>query len=261
MFDNFGIINVIDIAVLGLLLYIMFLLLKGTTAFTVSVGLYILLAIYGIARFFKMPMMSEILGAFWKIGLILVVVVFKQEIRRFLMLLGKNVLSGNKFSVARIFPMAMTHKEKELHMMEAILEACYKMSEERTGALIVFTGTTELKYISQSGTNTDAVVSSRLIETIFNKSSPLHDGALIISRNRIRAAGCILPISQEITNLPENVGTRHRAAVSITAQSDASAIIVSEENGSISITKQGLLFYNLSKQQLLKELLEQQENG
>ncbi len=257
MFDNFGFINVIDIAVLGLLLYIMFHLLKGTTAFTVSVGLYILLAIYGVARFFKMPIMSEILGAFWKTGIILVVVVFKQEIRRFLMLLGKNVLSGNKFSVARIFPMAMTHKEKELHMMEAVLEACYKMSEEKTGALIVFTGTTELKYISQSGTNTDAVVSSKIIETIFNKYSPLHDGALIISKNRIKAAGCILPISQEITNLPENVGTRHRAAVSITYQSDALAIIVSEENGSISITKQGLLFYNLNKQQLLKELLEQ----
>ena len=173
------------------------------------------------------------------------------------MLLGKSVLSGNKFSISRIFPMALTFKEKELHMMEAVLEACDRMSQEKTGALIVFTGTTELKYISQSGTNTDAVVSSKIIETIFNKTSPLHDGALSINRNRIKAAGCILPISQEISNLPENVGTRHRSAVSVTYQSDAIAIIVSEENGSISIAKQGLLFYNLNKQQILKELLEQ----
>ncbi len=258
MFDNFGFVNVVDIAVLGILLYIMFHLLKGTTAFTVSVGLYLLLAVYGIAKYFQWPIMSKILGAFWDTGIILVVIIFKQEIRRFLMLVGKNILSGNKFSVARIFPMAMTHKEKELHMMEAVLEACYKMSEEKTGALIVFTGTTELKYVSQSGTNTDAVVSAKIIETIFNKMSPLHDGALVISKNRIRAAGCILPISQEITNLPENVGTRHRAAVSITFQTDAIAVIVSEENGSISIARQGLLFYNLNKQQLLKELLEQQ---
>ncbi len=257
MLENFGFINIIDIVVLGLLLYLMFRLLKGTTAFTVSIGLYILLAIYGIARYFNMPILSTILGAFWNIGIILVVIIFKDEIRRFLMLLGKSVLSGNKFSISRIFPMALTFKEKELHMMEAVLEACDRMSQEKTGALIVFTGTTELKYISQSGTNTDAVVSSKIIETIFNKTSPLHDGALIINRNRIKAAGCILPISQEISNLPENVGTRHRSAVSVTYQSDAIAIIVSEENGSISIAKQGLLFYNLNKQQILKELLEQ----
>ncbi len=255
--ENFGFINIIDIVVLGLLLYLMFRLLKGTTAFTVSIGLYILLAIYGTAKYFKMPILSTILGAFWDIGIILVAIIFKDEIRRFLMLLGKSVLSGNKFSISRIFPMALTFKEKELHMMEAVLEACDRMAQEKTGALIVFTGTTELKYISQSGTNTDAVVSSKIIETIFNKTSPLHDGALIINRNRIKAAGCILPISQEISNLPENVGTRHRSAVSVTYQSDAIAIIVSEENGSISIAKQGLLFYNLNKQQILKELLEQ----
>lgn len=255
--ENFGFINIIDIVVLGLLLYLMFRLLKGTTAFTVSIGLYILLAIYGLARNFNMPILNTILGAFWNVGIILVAIIFKDEIRRFLMLLGKSVLSGNKFSISRIFPMALTIKEKELHMMEAVLEACDRMAQEKTGALIVFTGTTELKYISQSGTNTDAVVSSKIIETIFNKTSPLHDGALIINRNRIKAAGCILPISQEISNLPENVGTRHRSAVSVTYQSDAIAIIVSEENGSISIAKQGLLFYNLNKQQILKELLEQ----
>ncbi len=254
--ENFGLINLIDIAVIGVIFYLLFRLLKGTTAFTVSVGLYILLAVYGMAKYFNLPLLSAALGAFWDVGVIFIIVIFRQEIRRFLMLLGKNILSGNKFSFTRIFPTAMTHKEKELHMMEAVLEACYKMSQERTGALIVFSGTTELKYISQSGTNTDAVVSAKIIETFFNKTSPLHDGALIISRNRIKAAGCILPISQEITNLPENVGTRHRSAVSVTNQSDAIAIIVSEENGSISIAKQGLLFYNLNKQQLLKELLE-----
>ncbi len=257
MLENFGFINIIDIVVLGLLLYLMFRLLKGTTAFTVSIGLYILLAIFAIAKKFQMPILSTILGAFWDIGIIIVVIIFKDEIRRFLMLLGKSVLSGNKFSISRIFPMALTFKEKELHMMEAVLEACDRMAQEKTGALIVFTGTTELKYISQSGTNIDAVVSSKIIETIFNKTSPIHDGALIINRNRIKAAGCILPISQEISNLPENVGTRHRSAVSVTYQSDAIAIIVSEENGSISIAKQGLLFYNLNKQQILKELLEQ----
>ncbi len=257
MFEDIRVLNLVDVAILGLLLYLIFRLLKGTTAFTVSVGLYILILIYGIAKHFEMPILSSFLGAFWDLGIIFVIVIFRQEIRRFLMLLGKNVLTGNKFSIARILPMAMTYKEKELHMMEAVLEACYHMSEEKTGALIVFTGTTELKYISQSGTNTDAVVSSKIIETFFNKTSPLHDGALIINKNRIKAAGCILPISQEITNLPENVGTRHRSAVSVTNQNDAIAIIVSEENGNISIAKQGLLFYNLNKQQLLKELLEQ----
>ncbi len=259
MLDNFGLINLLDLATLGLLLYLIFLLVKGSTAFTVSVGLYILIAVYGVARYFEMPILSAFLGAFWQYGVIIVIIIFQQEIRRFLMLLGKNVLSGNKFAVDRFFPFAMNHREKEHHMMEAVIEACEKMSIEKMGVLLVFTGTTDLKFISQSGTNIDAVVSSKLIETIFSKQSPLHDGALIINKNRVKAAGCILPISTEITNLPENVGTRHRAAVSITYQTDAIAIIVSEENGSISIARQGLLFYNLNKQELLKELLEQNQ--
>ena len=254
--DNFTLLHVFDLLLLAGLAGIIYRLLKGSTALTIAIGLLITYGVFSLLEYYQMPYTGKFLAAFRSVGIIFLAIIFQQETRRFFLVIGKNILNGNRFSLQRILPAALSYKKNELHMMEAILEACQNLSAQQNGAIIVFTGTAELKFISQSGTNVDALVSTKIIESIFNKQSPLHDGALIINNNRIKAAGCVLPLATEITNLPENVGLRHRAAVSITYQTDSVALIVSEENGNISIARQELLFYNLSREQLLKELME-----
>lgn len=254
--EHFTLIHVLDLLILAGLLSLIYRLLKGSTALTIAIGLLVAYGVFSLLEYYEMPYTGKFLSAFRSVGIIFLAIVFQQETRRFFLVIGKNILNGNRFSLQRILPAALSYKKNELHMMEAILEACQNLSAQQNGAIIVFTGTAELKFISQSGTNVDALVSTKIIESIFNKQSPLHDGALIINNNRIKAAGCVLPLATEITNLPENVGLRHRAAVSITYQTDSVALIVSEENGNISIARQGLLFYNLNKEQLLKELVD-----
>jgi diadenylate cyclase len=257
MSRQYFLIYIFDFVLLGFLLWFVYRLLRGSVAFTISIGLLLMVAAFAIVRYINKPLELADYYHYAFAGIMIILIIFQQEFRRFLMVLGRNVLAGNRFSISRILPISLMYKEKELHMMEAIIEACENLAGQQMGAIIVFTGTTELKSIAQSGTNIEALVSSRLIESIFNKYSPLHDGAVIINNNRIRAAGCILPLTSEIGALPGNVGLRHRAAVSITYQSDAVAIIVSEETGKISIAKQGQLIYNLTKEGLLKELVHQ----
>jgi diadenylate cyclase len=255
MNKEYALIYLFDAVLLGFLLWFLYKLLRGSVAFTITIGLLIVIAAFAIVRYINAPLSLNGASETTLGVIIIILVLFQQELRRFLMVLGRNVLAGNRYSISRLLPLSLMYKEKELHMMEAIIEACERLSSQQTGAIIVFTGTTELKSISQSGTNIDALVSARIIESIFNKQSPLHDGAVIINNSRIKAAGCVLPLTTEIGTLPGNVGLRHRAAVSITYQSDAVAIIVSEENGNISIAKQGQLIYNLSQEELLKELV------
>jgi diadenylate cyclase len=249
-------IYVFDIILLGFLLLFLYRLLRGSVAFTITIGLLIVIGVIAFIRYINSPLAIGAVSESTLAVIVIIMVLFQQELRRFFMVLGRNVLAGNRYSISRLLPLSLMYKEKELHMMEAVIEACENLSTQQTGAIIVFTGTTELKSISQSGTNIDALVSARIIESIFNKQSPLHDGAVIINNSRIKAAGCVLPLTSEIGVLPGNVGLRHRAAVSITYQSDAVAIIVSEENGNISIAKQGQLIYKLSKEELLKELVQ-----
>jgi len=200
-----------------------------------------------------MELLNNILGKIIEVGVIALIIVFQQEIRRFLLFIGTRYLSKNRFSLENwLFP-----KQKNMVApvnIDAIVKACRNMSETKTGALIVIARKSELQYYTETGDIIDAETSSRLIENIFFKNSPLHDGALIIVNDKIRAARCILPVTENL-NIPAHYGLRHRAALGISEHTDALIVIVSEETGKISFGFQGEIKYGISSMEL-RQLLE-----
>lgn len=200
-----------------------------------------------------MQVLGTILGQFMSLGFIALIIVFQQEIRKFLVVIGTNSLLTKNAFTKQILPWNwQTEKNNPLNIT-AILKACRQMSMGKTGAIIVLARNAELTYFSNTGDEMDAEVSQRLIESIFFKNSPMHDGAIIIQNNRIKAARCILPITEN-TELPAQLGMRHRAALGITEQSDAIAIIVSEETGEIAIAEDGEILTKASMDDIQKRL-------
>lgn len=187
-----------------------------------------------------MKLLSTILGQFWGAGVLALLIVFQQEIRRYLLMIWRNsMLFNQNFSWSKVFPWKwkIESELKELNYSE-VIAASRALARQRMGALIVLAKTSELKNYAASGVELDSRVSGKLLETIFNKTSPLHDGAVIIANNRIKAASCILPVSEN-DEIPRDLGMRHRSALGISEQTDAITIIISEENGSIGIANQG----------------------
>ncbi len=249
-FLDIRIIDVVDIVLVAFLLYYTYKLIKGTVAINIFIGIVILYAIWKITEFLDMEMLSKILGGFLGIGMIALVVVFQQEIRRFLLMIGST-----NFSARRKFLKQFKSNEIDLITnVEAIVKACEKMGKSKTGALIVFKRNNSLDFVKNTGDEMNIEINQPIIESIFFKNSPLHDGAVIIEENIINATRVILPISNEL-EIPQRFGLRHRAAVSITEKTDAVCIAVSEENGQISYLKEGdfVLFENLEE---LTKLLE-----
>jgi diadenylate cyclase len=196
-----------------------------------------------------MQLMGALLGQFIGVGVIALIIVFQQEVRRFLILLGTNSLVANNQFTRRIFNWNFQFQKQSATNLAPIVKACSNMSKNRTGAIIVISRNTDLKFYASTGDIMDAEVSKRLIESIFFKNSPMHDGAIIISNNKIKAARCVLPVTDN-TELPAHYGMRHRAALGISEQSDAIAIIVSEETGSISVAVDGDLKANITIEEL-----------
>lgn len=245
-------IDVIDILLVAVLLYQFYNLIKGTGAINIFLGIIAFYIIWKLVRALHMELLSEILGAFISVGFIALIVVFQPEIRRFLFLVGTPNFMSNKPKRFFFWRLRLVNPNQlEIHH---IIDACKKMSETKTGALIVLAGRNELKSFASTGEAIDARISAQLLENIFFKNSPLHDGAVIIFDNRIVAARCILPVSDKL-DLPEGLGLRHRAAIGITEQSDALSIIVSEQSGKISISANGVLQQNLNETALM-EILE-----
>lgn len=241
-FIKIRLVDVIDILLVALLLYQLYKLLKGSIAFNIFIGLSFLFGIWFLVRALEMRMISNILNQFIGLGVIALVIVFQPEIRRFLLLLGK----GGRFTKSEIWQKYILREEIDYQAKSKILkETVDTLAKSKTGALIVLTDATELQLVVDNGVQLNAMMSKPLLESIFQKDSALHDGAVIIHENKIIAAGCTLPVSSNVSH--SKVGTRHKAAVGITEQSDALAIIVSEENGSISLANNGKLNYNLSK--------------
>ena len=214
--------------------------LKGSLAFNILIGVITIYILWWILAQLNLHFISSILGEFTKVGMLAVLIVFQQEIRKFLMLLGQNsIYGGGKVSWKNLLPWNWNIREGNItNNFEAVAAACETLAAGKTGAILVFPKSSELKFFALTGEIMDAVVSKRLIESIFNKYSPLHDGAAIVHSNRIKAAGCVLPVSEN-PDLPPSMGLRHRAGVGITEQSDAIAIVISEETGKISIIKEG----------------------
>jgi diadenylate cyclase len=250
-------IDIIDILIVSFLLYKLYSLLRGGVAVNIFIGLLFILIVYWLCvKVLKMQLLGSIIGQFISVGIIALIIVFQPELRRFLILLGTDsVISKNTFT-RKILPWNWSAERNRTMNFYPVINACKQMSRDRTGALIVLSKSSELKFYSNTGDPMNAEVSQRLIESIFFKNSPLHDGAIIIVNNQIRAARCVLPVTEK-TDLPAHLGMRHRAAIGVTEHSDAIAIIVSEETGEISYAKEGQLTANVTPEQLESYLKEE----
>lgn len=221
---------------------------SGTTTIFKGIIAFIVLWIV-ISHVLQMRLLGAILSQFVSIGMFVIIILFQDEIRRFLMSLGSN----NTFkTLARIFGLPSRDSQSNLLVTPLVL-ACMNMAKSYTGALIVIEGEMSLGHYARTGETINADISTRLIENIFFKNSPLHDGAMILSKDRIQAAGCILPVSQN-PNIPKQFGLRHRAGLGISQETDAQVIIVSEERGRISYIKAGHIYPNITAEKL-QELL------
>jgi uncharacterized protein (TIGR00159 family) len=255
-FINFTIIDFLDIVLVALLLYEIYRLIRGTAAINIFIGILFIYFIFKIVSGLGMQMLSEILGEFISVGVIALIIVFQQEIRRFLLLLGTR---GIFFNRNKFFLGKFQFKNPYYIDIQSIIKAINKMSSTRTGALIVITKKNTLEDISQTGVLLEAKVSDQLLESIFYKNNPLHDGAVIILNNKIHAAKCVLPITTKSQGIPEKYGLRHRAAIGITEQSDAVVIVVSEQTGQFAYCKNGEIIENIYIDKLIT-LLEQEFN-
>ena len=255
-FIHIRFLDVIDILLVALLLYELYNLIKGTAAINIFIGIVSIFLLWRLVRMLEMELLSEILGAFISVGFIALLIVFQPEIRKFLLLVGTPSFIRKRRR--RFFFWKLNFDNGAQLDIDPLVKACHKMASTRTGALIVIAHTNELEEYIESGQSIDAVISEQLIESVFFPNSPLHDGALIILQNRIKAARCILPVSKK-TELPAFIGLRHRAAVGLTERSDAIAIVVSEQSGKISYSKSGSLKLDLSAAEL-KTILEEEFN-
>jgi uncharacterized protein (TIGR00159 family) len=254
LFDwtNIRIIDIVDIVLVAFLLYYLYKLVKGTVAINIFIGIVILYATWQLTELLEMEMLSYVLGGFLGVGMIALVVVFQQEIRKFLLLLGSTNFKARR----RLFRRLTFFSEETTATtnIKAITNALGKMSSSKTGALIVIQRNQSLDFVKSTGDAMSATVNQPIIESIFFKNSPLHDGAMIIEDNIITATRAILPISND-RNIPQRFGLRHRAAIGITEKSDAVCLVVSEENGQISYIKEGdfVLFEDLEELQNILE--------
>lgn len=252
MLNDFGIKDIVDILLVAIVMYQLYRIVSksGTGAIFNGVLAFMILWIL-ISQVLQMRLMGVILDKFVDIGLIVLIIIFQDEIRRFLMTLGSN--RTFRF-LSRIFS---SKEKKDLSdpVITALVLACMNMAKTYTGALIVIEQEIKLGHYSETGEVLDADISTRLIENIFFKNTPLHDGAMIISGNRIKAAGCILPISQS-QDIPKSFGLRHRAALGISQETDAKAIIISEERGKISFVDDGQIQANITPEKLQELLTE-----
>lgn len=251
MLEHFGIKDFIDILLVAALFYYLFKIVKVSGMRPLFIGIIVFLIIWIlVSQVFNMVLLGSILDQFVNIGLILLVILFQDELRRFLMSLGSK--KGWKF-VAKLFVPTDKQQKDTTHITSIVL-ACMNMSRAKIGALIVVQGDLQLSLYEQTGEIINADISSRLIENIFFKNSPLHDGAMIIVGKKIKAAGCILPISQN-PNIPKHMGLRHRAGLGITQETDAKVIIVSEETGRITFAQEGRLKINVNPEELQQLIL------
>ena len=230
--------NILDIFLVAVLIYQMYNLIRGTIAANIFIGFALIFGLYYVVRAAHMQLLTGILGKFVDVGIIALIIVFQQEVRRFLLLVGKNAsLQRNKAWWQYFFGKADAEKNNYTRI-KPIVDACKSLKQTRTGALIVFAKYYDEQFYQNSCEVIDGKISKRLLESIFQKTSPLHDGAVVIAENKIKSASCILPLTEK-TDLPAQFGLRHRAGIGVTETNDATAIIISEETGELSYAKQG----------------------
>ena len=238
-FIHIRIWDVIDILLVGLFFYGLYYIVRGTTAIKIFFSIVALIVVLKIVTALQMELLTYILGAFVNVGFIALIIIFQPEIRRFLLGIGNTTMA----ETFRHFltSIGLIYNEESNLDLDSICDACASMSQDKVGALILLTQESNLNEIIGTGVTIDAVISKPLIENIFFKNSPLHDGAMVIANDKIAAARCILPITQN-THLPGSYGLRHRAGIGITENSDCIALVVSEETGSIRVIKNAKVY-------------------
>lgn len=245
-FIPFTFIDFIDIFFVALIMFGLYRMTRGTNAPYIVSGIIVIYIVWVVVRALNMELLSSILGQIVSVGVLAIIIVFQPELRHFLQMIGMR-RKGFNF-INRIFN---THDITGPNLTP-IISACTDMSESKTGALIVLAQESDLRDIIDGGIRLDAQLSQPLLENIFFKNAPLHDGAAVVMNNRIVAAKCILPVTQ--SNVPKSYGTRHRAAIGITETSDAIVVVVSEETGGISVAFGGKIERNIAPRNLAQAI-------
>ncbi|MDW3195995.1 MAG: diadenylate cyclase CdaA [Cytophagales bacterium] len=252
-FLEITIVDIIDVTLVTILLSQAYKLIRGSLAIRVFLGFIFLYLLFLVVDAAGMELVTTILGQFMGVGVLAVIILFQQEIRKFLLLVGRTTALDDGQLVKNIKGIWSPDKRAIRSDVTSIVDAAKVLSGSETGALIVLSRNSELKFYADSGDRMEAVISKRLLLSIFNKFSPLHDGAVIIYRNKIVAARCILPVTER-DDIPAQFGLRHRAAIGMSEITDTLLIVVSEETGQISIVKQGSFMENLTAKELRSEI-------
>ena len=249
-FLRFGWIDAADVLLVTVLLYQLYKLLRGSVALNVALGLVSFYLLYLVVKAIGMELLSKILGQFMSVGVLASIILFQQEIRRFLLNVGKATALERMRGWTWGRPV-----EAAPLAVGPFVEAAKSLSNKLTGALICFSQASDLSAFAESGDRLDAEISKRLLLAIFNKTSPLHDGAVIVANGRLLAARCILPVSEN-PDVPASLGLRHRAAIGLSEVTDAVVLVVSEETGAMSLVHHGEVYRNLTTAELRTRLNE-----
>ena len=248
---TFGIIDFLDILLVALLLYYIYRLMKASSAANIFSGIMVLILVWIlVSQIFEMRLLGGILDKIVNMGALALIILFQEEIRHFFSSIGTRSHMG---FIMRILGRKRGTDNAQREEIMPIVMACLSMSKQKVGALIVIERQVALREIIETGDTINADINQRLIENIFFKNSPLHDGAMVISHKRIKAAGCILPVAHD-NDIPKSLGLRHRAALGISQKSDCLAIIISEETGGISIARNGEFHLRLTAEELESRL-------
>lgn len=250
-FIHIRLLDVIDIILVALLFYQLYMLIRGTVAFNITMGIAVIYVFWWIVRGLQMELLSTILGSVLGVGVIALIIVFQQEIRRFLIYVGSRYIDGNRISFDKILNIRFDSKSQV--KIRSVLKAVMQFSQDKTGALIVIRRKSNLDMYAETGDLLNAETTSRLFISIFNKTSPLHDGAVIVENDKVKAARVILPVTEKI-DLPPEYGLRHRAGLGISEVTDSLVIIVSEETGQVSLAENGILKKNIPSKELKEKL-------
>jgi uncharacterized protein (TIGR00159 family) len=248
-------IDIIDIVLVAIIFYQLYKLIRGTAALSIFIGIFIIYMFWLIVKALNMELIGALMGQVIGVGVIALIIVFQQEVRRFLLVIGNRYMNRRRFSFGKIFSTVEeeTGSPKEA---EEIVRATESMASKKTGALIVLGRKSSLDIYSEGGERIDAIISAELLETIFFKNSPLHDGAVLIEDGKIFAARCPLPITDRIS-LPPRFGMRHRAAIGISEHTDALVVVVSEESGHITVAEGGEMKEHITPNELRQILLKE----
>jgi len=250
---NLKLFDIIDIVLVALIFFQVYRIIRGTAAFSISVAVFLIYIFWLVVKALNMELIGALLGQVIGVGVIALIIVFQQELRRFLLMVGNRYITRRRLPFMKIFG---TVEEEKVIPKEAeeIVRAAESMASKKVGALMVIGRRSRLDLYSEGGEILKALISAELLETIFFKNTPLHDGAVLIEDSLILAARCPLPVTDQI-NLPSRFGMRHRAAIGITEHTDALAVVISEETGWISVADAGKVNHNISIKDLREILI------